>query len=128
MKRKRRATTSYEKATARKTGTSVRRLRKEQAAAESLEALAKARSKYKEQGDPSSCGDEVAQALKEAFTTADGDFDLDGFKRCLKNNDVQAPKVDELNPAGAVDLGCAQESHFAQRCEKPGRSLLATGR
>ena len=48
MKRKRKATTGYEKATARKTDASIRKLRKEQAAAESLEALAAARSKYKE--------------------------------------------------------------------------------
>jgi hypothetical protein len=98
MKRKRRATTSYEKAMARKTGASVRKLRKEQAAAESLGALAKARTKYKDRGDPSSCGDEVAHALKDAFTTDDGDFDLEAFKRCLKDNDVQAPKVDESKP------------------------------
>jgi hypothetical protein len=98
MKRKRRATTGYEKATARKTGASIRKLRKKQAAAESLGALAKARSKYKERGDAASCADEVALALKQAFTTEDGDFDLDAFKRCLKDNDVQAPKVDESKP------------------------------
>jgi hypothetical protein len=97
MKRKRRAT-AYEKATARKTGASVRKLRNEKAAAESLGALAKARSKYKEHGDPTSCGDEVALALKQAFTTDDGDFDLKAFKRCLKDNGIQAPKVDESKP------------------------------
>jgi hypothetical protein len=37
-----------------------RKLRKEQAAAESLGALAKAHSKYKEYGDEASCGDWLA--------------------------------------------------------------------
>ena len=62
-----------------------------------LGALAAPRSKYKEHGDPTSCG-EVALALRQAFTTEDGDFDLEAFKRCLKDNDVEAPKIDESKP------------------------------
>jgi len=63
-----------------------------------LERSPRRAAKYKERGDAASCGDEVAHALKDSFTTDDGDFDLEAFKRCLKDNGVQAPKVDESKP------------------------------
>jgi hypothetical protein len=31
-------------------------------------------------------------ALKDAFRTEDGSFDLAAFKACLKGNDIEAPK------------------------------------
>jgi hypothetical protein len=88
MKRKRRGTTGYEKATARKTGAPIRKLRKDQAAAESLEALAKARNKYKERGDAASCGDWLAVVLKEHCHSEDA-FDIGKFERVLKDNNIE---------------------------------------
>ena len=99
MKRKRRATTGYEKATAHaRPALRFESYAKSRLLPNRLKRSPTRASKYKEQGDPSSCGDEVAQALKKAFTTNDGDFDLEAFKRCLKDNDVQAPGVDESKP------------------------------
>jgi hypothetical protein len=104
MKRKAKAT-RYEKAIARKTGASVRKLRKEQKAAEhqeaSISALSKAKERYAERGDVNSCGDWLAVALKEAFRTEDGSFDLSAFKERLKENDLEAPKVD-MERHGAI--------------------------
>lgn len=36
----------------------------------------------------------MAVALKDAFRTEDGSFDLTAFKACLKENDIEPPKVD----------------------------------
>ena len=83
--KKRTKAKAHEKTRARQTGASIKKLRTEQAAADSLEALAVA-------------AEMRSRSLKEAFTTDDGDFDLDAFKRCLKDNDVQAPKIDESKP------------------------------
>ena len=100
-KNKRRSkTTVQEKTRARQTGASVEKLRAEQKAAESLESLAKARARYAEAGHPQTCGDWMAEALK-VFRTADGDFDLEGLTRCLKENDIQPLKVDMERP-GAI--------------------------
>jgi hypothetical protein len=41
-----------------------------------------------------SCGDWLTVALEDAFRTRDGSFDLTAFKACLKENGVEAPKVD----------------------------------
>ena len=82
MKRKRRATTGYEKATAHaRPALRFESYAKSRLLPNRFKRSPKLASKYKEQGDPSSCGDEVAQALKKAFTTNDGDFDLEAFKR-----------------------------------------------
>ena len=43
---------------------------------------------HAERGDVNSCGDWLAVALKEAFRTDDGGFDLTAFKACLKENDT----------------------------------------
>jgi hypothetical protein len=48
-----------------------------------------------------SCGDWLAVALKEAFRTDDGSFDLTAFKACLKDNGVELPKVD-MDRHGAI--------------------------
>lgn len=37
----------------------------------------------------------VSGVTKDAFRTEDGDFDLTAFKACLKENDIEPPKVDE---------------------------------
>ncbi len=42
-------------------------------------------------GDANSCGDWLALGLKDAL---DGSFDLTAFKACLKENDLEPPKVD----------------------------------
>jgi hypothetical protein len=60
----------------------------------SISALSKARSVYAERGDVNSCGDWLAEALK-VFRTEAGSFDLTAFKACLKENEIEAPKVDE---------------------------------
>lgn len=39
-------------------------------------------------------GDWLAVALKDAFRTEDGTFDLTAFKFCMKNNGVTPPNVD----------------------------------
>jgi hypothetical protein len=90
MKRKKtkRAVTVYEDASAGRTGASVRKLRKEQTAAESLGALARARSVYAEGGDVNSCGDWLALALKEHCHSEDG-FAIGKFERVLKENDIE---------------------------------------
>lgn len=48
-----------------------------------------------------SCGDWLAVALKDAFRTEDGNFDLTAFKACLKENDIEPPKVD-MERHGAI--------------------------
>jgi len=104
MKRKAKATTHYEKAIGRETGASVRKLRKEQKDAEneaSISTLSKAKTRYAERGDVNSCGDWLAVALKDAFRTDDGGFDLPAFKACLRENDLEAPKVD-MERHGAI--------------------------
>jgi hypothetical protein len=40
------------------------------------------------------CGDWLALALNEAFRTEDTSFDLTALKACLKENDIEAPRVD----------------------------------
>jgi hypothetical protein len=55
--------------------------------------LSKAKSAYAEQSDANSCGDWMAEVLK-VFRTNGGGFDLEGFKACLKENDIEPPKVD----------------------------------
>jgi len=60
----------------------------------SISALSKAKARYAERGDVDSCGDWLALALKDAFRTEDGSFYLTAFKGCLKENEIEAPKVD----------------------------------
>lgn len=48
-----------------------------------------------------SCGDWLALALKDAFRTEGGSFDLTVFRACLKENDIEPPKVD-MGRHGAV--------------------------
>lgn len=48
-----------------------------------------------------SSADWIAVALKDAFRTEDGSFDLTAFKACLKENDIEPPKVD-IERHGAV--------------------------
>jgi hypothetical protein len=43
----------------------------------------------------------VAVALKDAFRTEDGSFDLTAFKACLKEPDIEPPKVD-MERHGAI--------------------------
>ena len=56
---------------------------------------------YAERGDVNSCGNWLAVALKEAFRTDDGSFDLTAFKACLKDNGIELPKVD-MDRHGAI--------------------------
>jgi hypothetical protein len=56
---------------------------------------------YAERGDVNSCGDCLALALKDCFRTEDGSFDLAAFKACLKENGIDAPKVD-MDRRGAI--------------------------
>jgi hypothetical protein len=60
----------------------------------SIDALSRAKTTYAERGDVNSCGDWLAVALKDAFRTDDGSFDLTAVKACLKENGIEAPKVD----------------------------------
>ena len=60
----------------------------------SIGALSNAKSAYAVRGDVNSCGDWLAEALK-VFRTDDGSFDLMAFKACLKENAIEAPKVDQ---------------------------------
>jgi hypothetical protein len=50
-----------------------------------------------------SCGDWLALALKDAFRTGDGGFDLTAFKACLKDNGVTLPNVDEVVVSKSLD-------------------------
>jgi len=43
----------------------------------------------------------LAIALKDDSRTADGSFDLTAFKGCLKENEIEAPKVD-MERHGAI--------------------------
>jgi hypothetical protein len=43
---------------------------------------------YAARGNVNSCGDWLAVALKDAFRTEDGSFDLTAFKPCLKENNT----------------------------------------
>ena len=63
--------------------------------------MSKAKAVYAERGDVNSCGDWLALALKDAFRSEDGGFDLTAFKACLKENDLEAPKVD-MERHGAI--------------------------
>ena len=60
----------------------------------SIDALSKAKTRYAARGDVNSCGDWLAIVLKDAFRTDDGSIDLAAFKTCLKENDIDAPRVD----------------------------------
>ena len=51
--------------------------------------------------DANSCRDWLAVALKDAFRTEDGGFDLTAFKACLKENDIEPPKID-IERHGAI--------------------------
>jgi len=64
-------------------------------------ALSKAKTVYAARGDVNSCGDWLTLALKQAFRTDDGNFDLTAFKACLKENDIEPPKVD-MERYGAI--------------------------
>ena len=88
MKQRKKVATAGGKATAHRTRASTRKLQKEQTAAESLEALANARSKYKERGDAASCGDWLAVALKEHCHTEDG-IEIGKFEHVLKENAIE---------------------------------------
>ena len=43
----------------------------------------------------------MAVALREAFRTEDGSFELTAFKTCLKENNIEPPKVD-MERHGAI--------------------------
>jgi hypothetical protein len=65
----------------------------------SLEALQKAKPKYKARGDINNCGDWLALVLKDEFLseqeTDEGqktEFDVDGFTECLEANGVPVMK------------------------------------
>lgn len=53
----------------------------------------KYRAKYKEQGDPASCGDWLANVLNEECRRdrKEGGFDLEKFRAILENNDIDHP-------------------------------------
>lgn len=59
-----------------------------------INAPFKAKSAFAARGEVNSCGDWLALALKNAFRTKDGSFDLTAFKACLKENAIEAPNVD----------------------------------
>jgi hypothetical protein len=61
-----------------------------------------AKTRYAARGDVNSCGDWLAVALKDAFRTEDGSLDLTAFKACLKDNGIEAPKVDMMERHGAI--------------------------
>jgi hypothetical protein len=63
--------------------------------------LSKAKTRYAERGDVNSCSDWLAVALKDAFRTDDGGFDLTSFKACLNENKIESPKVD-MDRHGAI--------------------------
>src|SRR5262249_34861245 len=71
MGRKKAEKDGYKAAMSRKTSKSVKKLEAEQASAE-FEALREARAEYKEAGDPNSCGDAVALALKVFLHKVEG--------------------------------------------------------
>jgi hypothetical protein len=51
--------------------------------------------------DANSCRDWLAVALKDAFRTKDGSFDLTAFEGCLKENGIEPTKV-EMERHGAI--------------------------
>jgi hypothetical protein len=51
--------------------------------------------------DVNSCGDWLAVALKDAFRTDEGGFNLTAFNACLKENGVTPPNVD-MDRHGAI--------------------------
>ncbi len=65
-----------------------------------MKALSKAKTVYAECNDNNYCGDCMAEALK-VFRTEGGEFDLESFKACLKENGIEPPKVD-MERHGAV--------------------------
>lgn len=67
----------------------------------SISVLSKAKAVYAERDDVNSCGDWLALALKDAFRSEDGNFDLTAFKACLKEYDLETPKVD-MEHHGAI--------------------------
>jgi hypothetical protein len=86
----------------------VKKLRAEQKAAEaSISAFSKARSVYAARGDVNSCGDWLALALKEAFRTEDGSFDLTAFKACLKETTSKRQRSTWSATAQSVASACA---------------------
>jgi hypothetical protein len=85
----------------RQTGAPHEKTSPEQKLAESIEAVKVAKTRYADRGDVDSCGDWLAVALKDAFRTEDGSFDLTAFKACLKQNEIEAPKVD-MERYGAI--------------------------
>ena len=88
MKRRKRAATVEGRPLRARPALQSVQLRNEQTAADSLNALASARSKYKERGDAASCGDWLALELKEHCNSQDG-FDIGKFERVLKENDIE---------------------------------------
>jgi len=92
MARKKSKKDGYKSAMSRKTGKSVKKLEAEQVSAEKFEALREARAEYKEAGDPNSCGDAVALALKVFLHKVEGKprpvLDMDAFLKCVASNDI----------------------------------------
>src|SRR5262245_25570357 len=92
-KRKKTKKDAYKNAMSRKTGKSVKRLESEQRAAEKFDALRVARAEYKEAGDPNSCGDAVALALKVFLHKVEGKsrpvLDMDAFLKCVASNGIE---------------------------------------
>jgi hypothetical protein len=66
----------------------------------SIGALSNAKLVYAERGDVNSCGDWMAEALK-VFRIEDGSFNLIAFKACLRENKIEAPKVN-MDRHGAI--------------------------
>jgi len=105
--------TAHEKTRARQIGASVKKPRAEQNPAEqnaadqmaSIDSLQKARAAYAEQGDPNSCGDWMAEALK-VFRTKDG-FDLEGFRLASRKTTSTIPRSTLTKAGGKGDSGCA---------------------
>ncbi len=61
----------------------------------------KAKTIYAERGDVNPCGYWSAVALKDAFRTDDGSFDLAAFKSSLKDRGLTSPNVD-IDRHGAI--------------------------
>jgi hypothetical protein len=61
----------------------------------------------------------MADALRDAFRAEDGSFDLTEFKACLKENDIEPPKVDMERHAAIgrfrIYAGLTLHRHAARR-------------
>jgi hypothetical protein len=118
---KRKKGANYKRRMSKKTGVSEAQLSREQRNAEGLQNLASARAKYRAAGDPDSCGDDVAKALKAAFGAGES-FDTKGLIDALKINDCKVPNVDMEKP-GAVGRLPHVRGHRSESSPEAKRSL-----